>query len=129
MDEESKKNWKVTRRDIEVKPAFLETKAQEVPVVAADYFRLMLDTDMGLVTLLFYRRHVIPKTTGKEVVVDTIADELFLEIKVPLNTFFAAIIFAYDLLKEIREEARGRKPSRIYIGPVTVKEFSRHEER
>ena len=122
MSEKSEKLPKITLEDIKITPNFVVSRANEVPVVAADFIKCMIDLDIGLATLLLYRRHVIPKTTEKEILADTIVDELFLEIKVPLNTFFATILYAYETFNRIRKgEKRG-----VHIGPAAIKEVDKH---
>lgn len=54
---------------------------------------------------------------------DRVDIEGFLEVKVPLNTLFATILYINDVLDEIRKEPKRRI---VHFGPSKVEEREPH---
>ena len=110
---------KVTRRDIKVEPSESVSISPDMQTLVADYVKCATDTDVGLCTFIFFKKHILPKHTSEGMMVDRIVHDAFLEIKVPINTAFALAVYLYDLLKEIRE-----KPKRgvTFFGPSIIKQ-------
>ena len=111
----------VSRKEIKVEAVRNLIVHPERITAPADLVKVATDTDTGLCTFIFFRKHFNPKHVETEagMRLDTIDEEVFLEVKVPMNTAFALALYMYDLLKEIRAN-----PERniVYFGPTSIKE-------
>ena len=113
----------VGRKEIPVTPienVIVDTERATVP---ADFVKCSIDTEVGFCTFIFFRRRFNPKQTKQGIQLDTIDNEDFLEVKVPLNTAFALTVYMYEVLKEIRANP---KQKISHFGPVA---FRQEEEK
>jgi hypothetical protein len=104
---------------IEVKPTSQAFMREDTAVVGADFFKVLLDCDTEMATLIFFQKRVKPKKTQRGLEFDSIAEEGFLEVKVPFTTFFATIIYAYRQLEKV-QEANKQKKRPLFFGPSKV---------
>jgi hypothetical protein len=89
-EEEKGKEPKVTKGEpIRADPSRLISRRPDTAIIACDFVKYMIDPDCGIGTLTFYRKYATPKKAGSNWSVDTIVEEAFLDVKVPLNTLFA----------------------------------------
>lgn len=109
----------ITRSSHKVTPSFLTTRREDTAVVGSDFVKYMVDPNIGMGTLIFYRRYVTPRKEAKGWSVDTIVEESFLEVKVPLNTLFALALDLSTVVQQIQKNPRGNI---TYFGPSSVRQ-------
>ena len=108
--------------DFQVKPSFLILRSPETAVVGADYVKYMVDPDCGMGTLVFFRKYPTPKRESRGWSVDTIVEESFLEVKVPLNTLFALAIGLSFVAQDVRKP---QSRNMTFFGPSRITQEER----
>lgn len=117
---------KIDREEIKVEPFGQTGMSKESVVLSADFFKCLIDTSLGLCTLVFFHKRPNVKREGDKLILDRIDEEGFIEIKVPLNSFWATTLYSYSVLNEIRK----RPDLKItYFGPSAIYDISKNTKK
>ena len=111
---------KITEKTIDVNPTIQASMREDTVVLGADFFKVLLDCDTQLATLIFFQKRVRPKKTQRGLEFDSIVEEGFLEVKVPFSTFFATVLYASNVLTKVQEAHKQNKRP-IFFGPSKIK--------
>lgn len=85
---------------------------------SADYVKCSIDYSLSLCTLLFFKKHFVPKMTEKGLMIDQTVDQAFLEVKVPTNAVMALTKYLDLLFKEM---AKNPNQTGVSFGPSRIK--------
>lgn len=93
---------------------------KDLITTSADDVKAYIDPDKGLITLMFFREHVVPRMDEKlEFSVESHHYELFLEVKIPLGVVNALSLFITGKVNEFKKQLP--PPGRRYFGPTGIK--------
>lgn len=93
----------------EISPVRNVIKSEDRAIVPADIVKVVVDRTLGQCTFIFYKRVYNTKYAGKGVAeIDTIDDEDFLHVKVPLTSALEVMMFMAGLVRNIRENPKNR---------------------
>ena len=121
MSEERKTDFK----SIRVEPKRAMTRSDTFGTLPADYAKCMINPIEKTCTLTFFQSHPIAKWEPRGIVLESIEDEMVLEVKMPLTTAFGLAIYMMEVFREIREKP---KESRVYFGPTALKQVQKDEQ-
>lgn len=108
----------VTRTSHKVTPSFLIMRREDTAIVSADFVKYMVNPNLGVATLIFFRTYATPRKESIGWSIDTMVEESFLEIKVPLNTLYP---LALDLVTVFQDLQKKPHDNAIHFGPSSVK--------
>jgi len=91
----------------------------ERATVPADYARFVVDQETDLCTIIFFRKRFNPKLTQQGIQLDTIDNEDFLEVKLPIKSARPLATSMLEVLKAV-QVAPPDQP-KIWFGPVFYK--------
>lgn len=109
----------VRRTDIKVEPKRTIVRSENFATIVADYAKVTIHRDTKMCTFTFFQTHPVPKMDPKGIILDSLEQEMRLEIKMPFGTAFALAVYMNDVLDEIRENPEG---TRSYFGPSLIEE-------
>jgi len=102
-----------------VNPNYTMTRNKELPVLAADFVLALSDVDEHVCTLTFVRRNpTIKYDIGNRPVLEGIEEEMFLEVKMPLEVAIGFGLYMQEILKEIK--ANPNKRNQHFFGPTAI---------
>jgi hypothetical protein len=103
-----------------VTPSKTVSRSNNFGTIASDHAIVTVNEDTQLCTFTFFQTHPIPRMDEtKGILVDSIEEEMVLEVKMPFTTGFALAMYMATL---IEKEFRGKpRQDRTFFGPVAVK--------
>jgi len=111
-------NSKTTRKDIRVKPTKAVSRSDNFVTVASDYAKCTIMPNSQMCTFTFFQSHSIPKLERKGLLLDSIEEEMILEVKMPLNNAFGLALYMTNILEELRKNPNQKG---AFYGPVSIK--------
>jgi hypothetical protein len=99
-------------------PTKTVSRSNNFGTLASDHAIITLDGDTGLGTITFFQTHTIPKMEDKGIMVDSVEEEVVLEVKMPFNTVFALGIYIANMVSHYQNNPNDHGK---YFGPVAVK--------
>jgi hypothetical protein len=100
-------------------PTKTVSRSNTFGTLASDHAIVTLNMDTQLCTFTFFQTHTIAKIDERGIVVDSIEEEMALEVKMPFNTAFAVAMYMNSMVKEIQAKPHLRG---VFFGPVAVKQ-------
>jgi hypothetical protein len=90
----------IIKQDIASKRSF--RMPADIGSLFAEDVKVMCDDSSRICTLLFFKKHVMPRLTGRELEVDSIQHEGVMEIKLPYSSAFLLARYMNEIYKEIQ---------------------------
>lgn len=120
MTEDSKieKTYRMT-------PTKTVSRSNTFGTLASDHAIVTLNTDTHLCTFTFFQTHTIAKIDERGIVVDSVEEEMVLEVKMPFSTAFAVAMYMNRIIKEMQAKPNLRG---VFFGPVAVKQDEKPNE-
>jgi hypothetical protein len=108
-DKEREKIGESTSDDLKIKTIKRDTAskrsfrmADDIGSLFAEDVKVMCDDSSRICTLLFFKKHVMPRLAGRELEIDSIQHEGVMEIKLPYSSAFLLARYMNEIYKEIQ---------------------------
>ena len=108
----------IERESIQVKPPKSISRSDNFGTLSADYAKVTIAQNTQMCTFTFFQTHPIAKHDARGIVLDSLEDEMVLEVKMPFSTSFALAMYMMSVLKQIQSKP---EPTRTDFGPVSIK--------
>jgi hypothetical protein len=113
-----KDDTKITRTDTKMTPTKTVSRSPNFGTLAADYAKVTTSQDTATCTFTFFQSHPIPKIGQEGIILESVEEEMILEVKMPFNTAFALALYMATLVKDIQANPTANMS---YFGPTKIK--------
>ncbi len=93
---------KITHEDIRVEPTKAVSRSPNFFTLASDYAKCTI-TPNRICTFTFFQSHSIAKLERKGLTLDSIEEEMVLEVKMPLSNAFGLAVYLTSIMEELRQ--------------------------
>jgi hypothetical protein len=111
---------------IKVHPTKAVSRSQNFGTLASDFAKAAFVQDTQMCTITFFQSHPIPKHEQEGLLLDSIEDEMVLEVKIPFSTAFALGLYITKIFGQIRSKPES---NRIDFGPTRIRQVKEPSEK
>ena len=116
---------KITRDDIRVEPTKAVSRSNNFVTLASDYAKCTINPNNQMCTFTFFQSHPIPKFERKGLTLDSIEEEMILEVKMPLRNAFGIAVYLTSILEELQKNPNQKG---TFFGPIAIRMKKKDEK-
>jgi hypothetical protein len=128
MPEQPKETKVNIEKTINLNPTKTVSRSNNFGTIVADHAIVTLSEDTQLCTFTFFQTHAIPKIDERGIIVDSIEEEMVIEVKMPFSTAFAVSMYMNAMLKQFQSYQGKPHPTGTFFGPTAVRNTPKPQE-
>ncbi|MGD0160681.1 MAG: hypothetical protein ABSB89_10355 [Candidatus Bathyarchaeia archaeon] len=109
----------------QVTPTKIISRSNSFGTLASDHAIVSLNMDTQLCTFTFFQTHFIGKIDERGIVMNSIEEEMVMEVKMPFRTAFSVAMYIASMVKEMQGKPYLKG---VFFGPVAVQQDPKPNE-